>query len=70
VGKVSNMIGEAGLLIPPGDAFFLADRIIKVLPDNNLRKNLERLARQRAEKEYNWTVTAKNLLNAYEERLR
>lgn len=66
VGEVSNMIGEAGILTPPGDTRSLADGIIKVLEDYELRRNLGRLARQRAEKEYNWTVTAENLLDAYQ----
>lgn len=65
VGEVPNMLQEAGLLIPPGDAWALAEGIIRILGDDNLRANLGRLARERAEKEYNWSVTAKNLLDAY-----
>lgn len=70
VGEVSNMIGEAGILSSPGDARSLAAGIIKALEDYKLRKNLERLARQRAEKKYNWTVTAENILNAYDKAIK
>jgi len=70
VGEVSNMIGEAGILVSPGNVHSLSDGIIKVLQDDNLRKNLERLARQRAEKKYNWTVTAENILNAYDKAIK
>lgn len=66
VGEVPNMLGKAGILTLPGDVGSLAEGIIKLIEDNNLRKNLERLARERAEKEYNWGVTAKNILVAYE----
>jgi glycosyltransferase involved in cell wall biosynthesis len=66
VGEISSMLGEAGVLTSPGDVQSLAAGIVKVLDDDKLRNNLEKLARQRAEKEYNWTVTAENLLNAYE----
>lgn len=70
VGEVSNMIAEAGILTPPGDACYLAGGIVKLIEDDVLKKSLERLARQRAEKEYNWTVTADNLLDAYEKAIR
>jgi glycosyltransferase involved in cell wall biosynthesis len=65
VGEVPNMLGSAGILTPPGDAHSLAVGILRILQDNSLKSNLEKLARQRAEKEYNWTVTAENLLSAY-----
>ena len=65
VGEVPNMIQEAGILCPPGDAQSLAAGIINVLEDKELRERLEKLARQRAEEEYNWSVTAENILHAY-----
>lgn len=66
VGEVPGMLQEAGILAKPGDVDSLAAGIVRLLQDANLRNNLERLARQRAEKKYNWTVTAGNILNAYE----
>jgi glycosyltransferase involved in cell wall biosynthesis len=66
VGEVPNMLGGAGILTKPGDSNSLAIGILKVLQDRSLKNNLERLARERAEKEYNWTVAARNLLKAYE----
>ncbi|MBU3912016.1 MAG: glycosyltransferase family 4 protein [Candidatus Omnitrophica bacterium] len=66
VGEVPRMLDGAGVLTPPGDVDSLADGILKILQNPSLKKNLERLARERAEKEYNWTVTATNLLGAYE----
>ena len=66
VGEVSNMLGNAGILVPPGDSAALADGIIRIIQDSNLKINLESLARARAEGEYNWNATAENLLKAYE----
>ncbi|MBU1888240.1 MAG: glycosyltransferase, partial [Candidatus Omnitrophica bacterium] len=66
VGEVPRMLDGAGILTPPGDVNSLADGILKILQNPSLKNNLERLARERAEKEYNWTVTATNLLGAYE----
>jgi glycosyltransferase involved in cell wall biosynthesis len=66
VGEVPNMIGEAGILIPPGDVDALAKAIINLIENEKLRKDKEKLARQRAEQKYNWTVVAENILKAYE----
>ncbi len=69
VGEVPGMIGEAGILTPAGDIDALARGIIELIENSRLRRNVEALARRRAEKEYNWTVTAENLLHAYKKSL-
>lgn len=70
VGEVPDMIQDAGVLVPPGDAKALAEGIVKVLRDSSLRKNLQILARRRAEEKYNWTVTADNLSAAYKKAIK
>lgn len=65
VGEVPNMLGQAGILTQPGDIASLAEGIIKLIEDDNLRNGLGKLARERAEKKYNWAVTSENLLRAY-----
>lgn len=70
VGEVPNMLRNAGILTKPGDVYSLADGILKVLRDRGLKNTLEKLARVRAEKEYNWTVTTNNLLSAYEKAIK
>ena len=65
VGEVPRMLERAGILASPGNIDSLVDGILKILQDPVLKSNLEKLARERAEKEYNWTVTAGNILNAY-----
>lgn len=66
VGEVPSMLGEAGILTKPGDVYSLSEGILKILQDGELKNALGKLARERAEKEYNWTITAENLLSAYE----
>ncbi|MBZ0274206.1 glycosyltransferase [bacterium] len=66
VGEVPRMIGDAGVLVPAGDAPALADGIVQLLANKELRVRLSAKARQRAETEFNWGVTAENLLRAYD----
>ena len=66
VGEAPVMLGSAGILTEPGNTDSLAAGILRMVEDGDLKYNLGKLARRRAEEEYNWTVTAKNILNAYE----
>jgi glycosyltransferase involved in cell wall biosynthesis len=65
ITEVRRMIGNAGLLVVPGDHEFLAEGILKLIGDNKLRKRMERLARIQAETSYSWEFTASSLLRAY-----
>jgi glycosyltransferase involved in cell wall biosynthesis len=66
VGEIRKMVGGAGLLVEPGNFNSLAQGIIRLLADKELRNSLSLRARQRAELKYNWTYTAESLLSAYE----
>lgn len=70
VGEVPNMLGSAGILTKPGNIDSLANGILRAVEDSSLKDNLGKLARKRAEEEYNWAVTAKNLLCAYEKAIK
>ena len=65
VGEVKGMLGNAGILVPPGDSRELANGIIKLLKDEKLRKELGEKARKRAEELFNWSKTVDNLMSAY-----
>jgi len=65
VGEVRNMLGGVGILVKPGDAYSLAQGVLRLLDNRALGLNLGKFARQRAEKKYNWSKTASNLLTAY-----
>lgn len=66
VGEVPRMLKDAGITVNSGDEKALAKGILKLLKNEKLRKECEKKARKRAEEEYNWEVTANNLLKAYE----
>jgi len=65
VGDVSKMLGGVGVLTSPGDFHAMAEDIMLVLGDSDLRENLEKVSRKRAELKYNWTQTAASFLTAY-----
>ncbi|MAG39179.1 hypothetical protein CMO90_03770 [Candidatus Woesearchaeota archaeon] len=65
VGEVPKMLKDSGIIVKPGDEKALAKGIITLLKDKSLRTKLGEKARKRAEEEYNWEVTANNLLKAY-----
>lgn len=65
VGEVRRMLGGVGVLVEPGSASSLADGIVMLINNNDLREDLGRFARIRAEEKYNWSNTTDNLLMAY-----
>jgi len=65
VGEVRNMVGGVGVLAEPGDAGSLASGITLLLKNKALKEEMGRRSRERAEKKYNWSITAENLLRAY-----
>jgi glycosyltransferase involved in cell wall biosynthesis len=69
VGEVKRMVGGVGILVEPGNFHALGEGILKLLKDKKLRDNLGRLARQRAEKNFNWPNTSLSLLAAYKKSL-
>jgi glycosyltransferase involved in cell wall biosynthesis len=67
MGEVSEMLdhGNCGVLVRPGDARALAGGVQKVLEDPDLKAHLQYNARKQAETRYNWTNTARNILNGF-----
>jgi glycosyltransferase involved in cell wall biosynthesis len=65
IAEVRNMIKGVGILVKPGDYLSLAEGILKLTVDEELRKRLAALARKRAEEKYSWEITASSLLSAY-----
>lgn len=65
VGDVPYMLGNAGIVVPPGDASALAEEIMALIADEKKRKWLGMRARERAEQNFCWSVTANNILEAY-----
>jgi glycosyltransferase involved in cell wall biosynthesis len=57
--------GETGLLVPPRDPRALADAIIKILTDNDLRQNMGQNALQVADDELSWKRSAEMTYQLY-----
>jgi glycosyltransferase involved in cell wall biosynthesis len=66
VGEVRNMIGNAGIIVPPGSADKIAEGIMELAADDTRREALAVAARQRVEMKYNWRSSAEALEKAYE----
>ncbi len=52
--KTSVADGKTGFLVPPKNAEALADRLLRLLSDENLRDSMGHAARRRIEKHYTW----------------
>lgn len=71
VGNIKKIIhnGVSGMLIRPGDHIALADDIIKLISDDNLRLHLGSNARKVVEEKYSWEDHAKQLQEIFEHAL-
>jgi glycosyltransferase involved in cell wall biosynthesis len=58
---------RTGVLVPPADVPALAEAILRLLPDEQLRRALGRAARRRAVELFSWDGIATKMLNLYQE---
>jgi glycosyltransferase involved in cell wall biosynthesis len=58
VGSLPEVVGDAGILLPPGDSDALADALRRLADQPCLRATMSRLGRERAEL-YSWSNIAK-----------
>ncbi|MFW6415582.1 MAG: glycosyltransferase family 4 protein, partial [Thermodesulfobacteriota bacterium] len=66
-GALSEVVGDAGLLVPPGDPESLASAIRKLLKDPNLQESLGWAGRQRILQHFTWHNAAAGTANIYEQ---
>lgn len=57
-GAIPEVIGDAGLIVPEGDAEALARAVRRLISDEALRRRLARAGRERAELSYSWDCVA------------
>ncbi len=65
VGEIRKMVGDAGIVVRPGDPGAIAEGVSRLLGDDRLRARLSLLARRRAKEVYNWDATARSMLAAF-----
>ena len=64
-GSLPEVVGDAGLLVPPKDPDALAGAIAKLLDDPGLRAELGEKARNRIVTEFNWPRAARQVTEIY-----
>jgi len=64
--SIPEIIGDAGLIVDPDDIKGLANAILKVVIDQDLRKDLIEKGYQRA-KEFSWEKAAQETLRVFKE---
>lgn len=64
--EVKKMIDDAGILVAPNSPDQIAEAVMALLDNDDLRAQLGASARSRAEQIYNWQQSAETLQRAYE----
>ncbi|MBW1988839.1 MAG: glycosyltransferase family 4 protein [Deltaproteobacteria bacterium] len=72
VGGVPEVVrdGETGLLVPPGDVEALADAMVRLAEDADLRRSMGAAARRRAEERFERKRCVQTLIDVYKEAAR
>ena len=65
--KTSVADGKTGFLVPPKNAEALANHLLRLLSDENLRERMGRAARRRIEEHYTWERIAALAATAFSE---
>lgn len=68
-GALPEVVGEQGVLVPPGDADRLAEAVLALLEDPRRRSELSRRGRRRMQRHFQWETTARRTETAYRDLL-
>jgi glycosyltransferase involved in cell wall biosynthesis len=66
-GALPEVVGDAGLLIPPADSKALETAILSLLDDPAKRERLGKAGRERVLKQFSWEHTAEETVKVYQE---
>lgn len=71
VGGLTQLISDdkTGILVRPGDPDELAEAIVRIVTDDDLRKKLSLKTRQSVKRQFTWAHTAKGVMAVYQELL-
>jgi len=70
ISAIPEVVGDAGLLVPPGDPGALAEALRKLILDPAKRVELGRRGRQRVEDVFAWDKAISRILSTYQEAIR
>lgn len=66
-GAIPEVIADAGLVAPEGDAHALAEATRKLINDRPLRERLSRAGRKRVAQNYTWEIVGRKTYELYEQ---
>jgi glycosyltransferase involved in cell wall biosynthesis len=66
-GALPEIVGDAGILVPPADANALAEAISALVVNSTKRKHLSEIGRKRIMRMFNWRNTAQRTADVYAE---
>ncbi len=66
-GALPEVVGDAGILVPPRDPGAIVGAVRALLDDENKRKEMGARGRERTQKLFNWDNTAKQTADYYQE---
>jgi len=69
-GALPEIVGDAGILVPPADAKALAEAISALVVSPNKRKHLSEMGRKRVMQMFNWRDTAQRTADIYAEAIK
>lgn len=68
-GALPEVVGDAGILVPPADVKALVNAISTLVANPNKRKHFGEIGRRRIVQKFNWRNTAKSTADVYTEAL-
>jgi glycosyltransferase involved in cell wall biosynthesis len=66
-GALPEVVGDAGMLVPPADADALATAIRQLLSDQQAQQRMSEAGKKRVREQFNWEQAAKKTLDVYRE---
>ena len=65
-GEIPVVLGEAGIIVPEGNATELKQKIKELIENPELRQKFSELGRQRVVRKYSWKIIAKQTIDIYQ----
>jgi glycosyltransferase involved in cell wall biosynthesis len=66
-GALPEIVGDAGILVPPADTGALVEAIAGLLDNPDRRRHLSEMGHRRAMRMFNWKNTAKHTVDVYKD---